>query len=158
MAATNIFISHIHDDDPHIEPMKALLRKHGYEVKDSSIDSGNPNRATSPDYIKSGVLAPAIDWASTMLVLISRETCASEWVDWEIRYAQEHEKRIVGVYVPGATDSDVPEALEDYGKAVVGWRAARIVEAINGAVNEWETPGGIRRSERLIARIPCQTR
>ena len=158
MATTNIFVSHIHEDDPHIEPVKALLREHGYEVKDSSIDSGNPNRATNPDHIKNDVLAPAIDWASTMLVLISRETCESGWVDWEIRYAQEHDKRIVGVYVPGASGSDVPQALEDYGKAVVGWQAGRIIDAIEGAVNEWDTPAGGRRPERAITRIPCQTR
>jgi hypothetical protein len=156
--STNIFISHIHEDDPHIEPMKSLLGEHGYDVRDSSIDSSNPNRANNPDYIKTQILAPAIDWAGTVLVLVSPETCRSEWVNWEIRYAQEQGKRIVGVYAPGATESDIPEALEDYGTAVVGWQAASIVDAINGAVNQWESSDGGRRPARDITRIVCQTR
>ena len=155
--ATNIFISHIHEDDPHIEAAKALLREHGFEVRDSSIDSGNPNRARNPDYIRNRILGPAIDWASTLLVLISPDTCDSTWVDWEIRFAQEHDKRIVGVFVPGATDSDIPEALQDYGVAVVGWQGERIIDAINGQINEWETSDGGRCPERPITRIRCQT-
>ena len=62
------------------------------------------------------------------------------------------------IYVPGATGSDVPQALEDYGKAVVSWQGERIIEAIDGAVNEWDSPDGGRRPERVIKRIPCQTR
>lgn len=154
--ATNIFVSHIHEDDPHIEPMKTLLRERGFAVRDSSIDSGNPNRATNPDYIKSEILAPAIDWASTVVVLISPQTRVSDWVRWEIEYAQRHGKRIVGVFTHGAADCDIPGALDDYGKAVVGWQADRIVGAICGDINDWESSGGGRRDERLIVRIRCQ--
>ena len=73
MPGSNIFVSHIHEDDEHIASMKALLRERGFEVRDSSINTEHPNRATDPDYIKHEILAPRIDWASTLVVLISQE-------------------------------------------------------------------------------------
>lgn len=155
--ATNIFISHIHEDDEHIEKMKSLLRGRGFDVHDSSIDSSNPNNAKSIDYIRRDILAPAIDWSSVMVVLMSPETCNSEHVDWEIRYAHEHDKRIIGVYTHGSSECAVPEAFADYGEAVVGWNGDRIVGAICGDVNEWENPDGSRVSARDIPRIRCQT-
>jgi antiphage defense system Thoeris ThsB-like protein len=155
--ATNIFIPHVHEDDKQIEAMKSLLRERGFDVRDSSIDSSNPNRASSIDYIRSQILAPAIDWASVVVVLVSPQTRNSEHVDWEIRYAQEHDKRIVGVYTHGAAESDIPEALAEYGEAVVGWNGDRIVGAICGDIGEWEAPDGGRMPERLIERIRCQT-
>src|SRR3954453_18003340 len=151
--ATNIFIPHVHEDDAQIEAMKSLLGERGFDVRDSSIDSSNPNRASSIDYIRSQILAPAIDWASVVVVLISPQTRNSEHVDWEIRYAQEHDKRIVGVYTSGSTESEIPEALADYAKAIVGWNGDRIVGAICGDINDWEASDGGRMPERAIARI-----
>ncbi len=126
-------------------------------MRDSSIDSSNPNRATKIDYIRSQILAPAIDWASVVVVLISPQTRNSEHVDWEIRYAQEHDKRIIGVYTHGAAESEIPEALADYAQAVVGWNGDRIVGAICGEISDWEMPDGRRMPERVIQRIRCQT-
>ena len=94
--------------------MKDLLRKKGYTIRDSSINSSTPNNAQSPEYIKSEILAPRITQAGTFLVLISRGTKQSEWVDWEIEYAARLGKRIVGVWEHGASEADVPEPLTKY--------------------------------------------
>src|SRR6266480_4696342 len=102
MSGSNIFISHIHEDDDHIVAMKALLRERGFDIRDSSINETRPNQAKDPDYIKQEILAPRIDWASTLVVLISPETRGSEWVAWEIEYAQREGNRIVGVWTHGA--------------------------------------------------------
>lgn len=67
----NVFISHVHEDDDALQDLKNLLKNNGYEIRDSSIDSSKPNQAENPDYIKSEILAPRIQWASTMVVLIS---------------------------------------------------------------------------------------
>jgi hypothetical protein len=155
MAGNNIFVSHIHEDDEHIESMQSLLRERGFEVRDSSIDSSNPNQAKNPDYIKHNILAPAIDWAGTVVVLISPETRDSDWVDWEIEYAQQHDKRIVGVWTHGAAECDIPDALEKYADAVVGWQTDRIQGAINGEINDWEQSDGSKRLVRDIARHGC---
>jgi hypothetical protein len=152
----NVFISHIHEDDATLRGLKDLLKRNGYNIRDGSIDSSKPNEATNPDYIKSAILAPRISWASTFAVLISARTHESQWVDWEIEYAHKHGKRIIGVWDQGAQDSDRPLALEKYADAVVGWQADRVMDAINGKINNWETASGHVRPPRGIARIRCQ--
>lgn len=151
----NIFISHVHEDDKLLQDFKDLLGRNGYEIRDSSIDSSKPNEATSEDYIKSKVLAPRLRWASTMVVLISADTHKSEWVEWEIEYAQRKGKRIVGLWVQGGQDSDIPKNLDAYADAVVGWQADRVMDAITGKINNWFTPEGQERLPRAIARYRC---
>jgi len=58
----NVFISHVHKDDGGLTDLKNLLKSKGMEVRDSSINSDRPNNAKSPEYIKSEILAPRIDW------------------------------------------------------------------------------------------------
>src|ERR1700675_3324296 len=100
----NVFISHIHEDDALIPELKDLASKSGCEVRDAGITNSNPNEASDPDYIKYQILAPQIQWASTLVVLVSPETHSHEWVDWEIEYAMQEGKRIVGVWDQGAKD------------------------------------------------------
>ncbi len=151
----NVFIGHVHEDDDVLQDLKALLGENGYEIRDSSIDSLEPNDAQNPEYIKSEILAPRIRWASTMIVLISPDTHTSDWVEWEIEYAQKKDKRIVGVWVRGGQDSDVPENLDLYADAVVGWQADRVMDAVTGKINNWVTPGGGERATRSIQRYKC---
>jgi len=139
----NVFISHIHEDDNKLSDLRELLRKHGCEVRDSSITSDKPNDAKDPNYIMNAYLKPGIDWARTLIVLISPGTKESAWVDSEIEYARQKEKRIVGVWDYGAKDCDLPAGLEDYSDAVVvGWRGERLVDAVLGEVEESETASG----------------
>jgi hypothetical protein len=151
----NIFISHIHEDDHKIIAMKDLLAANGFNVRDSSINSSSPNRAHDRDYIKSGILAPRIRWAGAMVVLISPETRSHPWIDWEVEYAQKTDTRIVGVWTHGANECDIPEALELYADAIVGWQAERIKGAICGDISNWETSEGKVRAAREIQRISC---
>src|SRR5689334_1327137 len=118
----NVFISHIHEDDEDLRAMKDLLQKSSFEIRDSSINSSNPNDASSDDYIKTQILAPRIEWAGTVVILISPGTHESHWVNWEIEYAQKKNKRIVGVWAHGSKDCDIPAALEEFADAVVGWQ------------------------------------
>ena len=153
----NVFISHVHEDDAGLADLKELIGKGGLTVRDSSINSSNPNDAKDPDHIKSQILAPQIQWASTLLVYITPETKDSEWVNWEIEYAEKAGKRIVGVYAHGANECDVPEALEEYADDVRGWQSDGIVDAILGKTNEWRDPSGELRSPRPIKRYGCST-
>lgn len=155
MANKDVFISHIHEDDAGLSDLKELLSKHGMEVRDASIDSTKPNEAKSEDYIKSGILAPRIDWASTLIVYITPETCDSDWVNWEIEYAAKSEKRIVGVWAHGCNECEVPDALAEHADAVVGWHGSSIVDAVNGTCDVWEGPDGIPREAVPLKRHPC---
>ena len=94
----NVCISHLNEDDEGLDKLKRLVRKRGLSLRDASISSENPNNATNPDYIKSDILAPRIQWASVLVVYVTPKTKSSEYVNWEIEYAQKNDKRIVGVW------------------------------------------------------------
>lgn len=151
----NVFISHIHEDDDGLAKLKELAAKGGLTIRDASINSTNPNDANHHGYIKSQILAPQIQWASTMVVYITPGTKDSEWVNWEIEYAEKLGKRIVGIYAHGANECDVPEALEKYADDVRGWNSDGIVDAILGKTNEWHSPTGELRDPRPIRRFGC---
>lgn len=161
MAETkNIFISHVHEDDALLPKLKDLISRAGMEVRDGSINSDKPNNANNPDYIKERYLKPRIDWASTLVVLITHDTAQSEWVNWEIQYAIEQGKHVVGVFAQGATEADIPDALRTHGDAaVVGWQSERVVDAINGRISGFDDPAtGRARSapDYTVSRFSCR--
>jgi len=129
----NIFVSHKGEDEKQIEKLKKLLNKHGnYEIRDSSIVESEPNNAKNPEYIKN-LIRPKIEWAGKVIVLIGKETCSSEWVNWEIEIASKYsDKSIIGIFLQGATDADIPKPLNEFGDACVTWDPDKIIEAIEG--------------------------
>lgn len=154
----NIFISHVHEDDDLLPKLKDLIGRAGMEVRDGSINSEKPNEATNEEYIKQQYLQPRIDWASTLVVLITQDTAQSWWVNWEIQYAVEQGKSVVGVFAQGATDADIPEELQKCGDAaIVGWQGDRVVDAINGKIRDWDDPqtGAPRSREWMVKRYSC---
>jgi hypothetical protein len=151
----HIFISHIHEDDHRLNPLKDLLNNAGMEVRDGSINSDKPNNASNPAYIKSEILSPRINWASVLVVLITPETRGSDWVTWEIECAERLGKRIVGVWDHGEAQCDMPEALDRYADAIVGWQSERVKDAIEGLINNRETPDGNPAAARTLTRYSC---
>lgn len=154
----NIFISHVHEDDDLLPQLKDLIARAGMEVRDGSISSDKPNDAQNREYIKREILSPRIQWASTLVVLITHDTAQSWWVNWEIKNAVEQGKNVVGVFAQGATDADIPEELRQCGDAaIVGWQGERVVKAINGEISEWDNPqsGDARSPEWIIKRYSC---
>ncbi len=151
----NVFISHIHEDDHRLAPLKELLSKAGMEVRDGSIHSEKPNNAKSPEYIKSEILSPRIGWASALVVLITPDTKDSKWVTWEIECAERMGKRIVGVWDHGDAQCDIPPALDQYADAIVGWQGERVKDAIEGRINNREQPDGAVLSPRAVPRYSC---
>ena len=151
----NIFVSHIHEDDKGLGKLKDLLGANGMTVRDYSVNSDNPNKAKSEEYIKSQILAPRIQQCSAVVVYISPETKDSVYVDWEVKYAHNKDKRIVGVWAHGESGCEPPKALQRYADAIVGWTGNRIIEAINGKFDGWENPDGSSRSPQSISRYTC---
>lgn len=150
----NLFVSHYGGDEDKIKDVKALLVKQGYQVRDGSIKESEPNNAKNEDYIKQGILSPQIKWAGCVIVLIGPKTASRKWVDWEINYAMKQGKRIIGVYLQGAKNSDVPMALLNYGDALVGWNSDRISAAIAGE-NIWLNADNTERAENASSHSTC---
>ena len=128
----NVFISHKREDDAGLEDLKQLVERHGMTWRDYSITADNPNNEHSEEYIKREILTPRIRQASCLIVYISEKTKTSDWVDWEIEYAKKQGKRIIGVWARGAKDCELPQALDRYSDALVGWNGESIVDAITG--------------------------
>jgi MTH538 TIR-like domain (DUF1863) len=152
--SANVFISHIHEDDEYLARMKKLLAKRGFALRDSSINETRPNRARDENYIKKEILAPRIRWAGSVVVLISPDTKDSKYVAWEIEYANQQGKRIVGVYTPGSADCDVPDGLEDYADSIVAWDGDALLTAVRGD-EVWQDSNGSSRASKDIARHGC---
>lgn len=148
----NIFVSHQHNDADKIEAFKGLIGRHGIRMRDSSIyESKLKNNATNEQYIKQELIKPQMTWAGTVVVLIGKDTAKSDYVNWEIKTAGEMGKRIVGVFLQGAKEEDVPAELNEYGHALVGWNGDKIVRAIDGEDMDWEKPDGTPRDSNPLA-------
>lgn len=146
----HVFISHHHADDDHVNKLTDLLGRQGYEIRNSSIrakpaNQARLNRGEIKDATLKRLLRMKMSWASTVIVLIGKETHQRPWVDWEIRKANELGKRIVGVYTRGGTEADIPPALEDYGNSIVKWNSASMIDAIEGKDSPFEKPDGTAR-------------
>jgi len=129
------------------------------QVRDGSISSDKPNDAQDKEYIQREILAPRIQWASTLVVLITHDTAQSWWVNWEIECAVKQGKNVIGVFAQGATDADVPEELQKCGDAaIVGWQGERVIDAINGKITDWDNPetGTPRPRQWVLKRYSCR--
>ena len=153
---SNGFISHIHEDDDGVQDLVELLANNGLQVRNGSITSDKPNNATNEEYIKREILAPRIRWAGVLIVYITADTKESWWVDWEIEYAHGIGKRIVGVWARGANNVEIPDALDKYRDALIGWDSGRIIDAIQGRINDSTDPDGDPMPERAIKRYACR--
>lgn len=145
----HVFISHHHADDQAVSNMTGMLARSGYEIRNSSIRAKPANQRRLDQGLVSDktikrLLRMKMSWASTVIVLIGKNTANRPWVDWEIDQAKRQGKRIVGVYERGGTENDKPAALEDYASAIVNWNAESIISAVEGE-NSFQTPEGKNR-------------
>ncbi|MDR0605061.1 MAG: TIR domain-containing protein [Bacteroidales bacterium] len=150
----NIFISHYGGDEKYINSFKGMIGD-AYDVRDSSIVETDPNKAKDEQYIKYQILAPKIDWAGKVVVLIGPNTHERDYVNWEIEYALKQSKQIIGVFLPGASRSDIPEGLDKFGDYLVTWDHDKIISAINGEKISWENADGTQRPSITTQRGVC---
>jgi MTH538 TIR-like domain (DUF1863) len=138
----NVFISHHGKDDADVQKLRELMSKHGYTLRNSSIDSTKTNNAENDHYIKYSLLRPGINWAGTVIVLIGDKTHTRDWVNWEIEQAQKLGTRVVGVYINELKQEEptLPDAFTNCANALVGWTGNKIIDAIEGKINNFENP------------------
>lgn len=163
MAQTkNVFISHHHKDDKHVDSLTELLGKNGCNIRNSSIRAKPANQERlDKELVKEAtikrLLRMKMSWAGTVIVLLGKETYERKWVNWEIEEALNQGKKIVGVYEYGLKEKvKLPEALEDSASSIVGWNPASIIDAINGAVPPtFQNPDGTPSERKDGARVNC---
>lgn len=146
----HVFISHHHADDAHVTKLTGMMKKNGYDIRNSSIRAKPANqrrldKGLVSDRTIKRLLQMKMSWASTVIVLIGKQTHTRPWVDWEIRKANELGKRIVGIYTRGGTEADLPSAFDEYGDALVNWNSSSLMNAVQGIDSPFETSGGQER-------------
>jgi antiphage defense system Thoeris ThsB-like protein len=143
----HVFISHHHKDDESVTSVTRLLASRHYELRNSSIRAKLANQRRLDqgivrDEVIRRLLRRKISWASTVVVLIGKDTHSRSWVNWEIDEANRQGKRIVGVFVRGGTDAHIPPSLEKYASAIVAWNTESIMNAIEAGENIFQEPDG----------------
>jgi len=141
MKSKNLFFSYYYRNSTEYDRLNEMLEDRGYfDYSNSSLDE--ESNAENEDYIKTKIRSK-INWAGTIVVLIGLGTYTRKYVNYEIEYARKKEKRIVGVYLWGESQSKLPAELrkahnEDYDDlALVRWNSDSIVDAIRGT-NSWD--------------------
>lgn len=144
----HVFISHHHADDASVDSMTRLLGRKGFEIRNSSIRTNKPKnkerveKGLVSDETIRRLLRIKMAWASTVVVIIGKQTHSREWVNWEIEQAVKKGKKIVGVHERGGTDYEVPPALADHATTIVNWSSDSIIGAIEGGDNTFKAPDG----------------
>lgn len=149
----NVFVSHYHEYEDSIKNLKRLLGAK-YDLRNYSVTSEKFNNAKSDDYIKS-LLRPLIKQAGTFICLIGPNTHDSDWVDWEVREAARLNKPIIGIFLRGASNADLPDAVYELADTIVGWNEDRIVDAIKNGQTYFEKADGSPRNEIDGNRTTC---
>lgn len=152
----NVFVSHIHEDDGEVAKLKGLLGKQDFNIRNYSVTKDNPNNAHNEDYIKNQILKPRLDASSVVAVIITPDTKKSDWVDWEVEYAVQNEKYIVGIWAHGHSECEAPQSLEDYADTFVSWDSDKIIDALEGEKYE-EDCTGKPRPKRKLKPPKCQS-
>lgn len=147
----HVFISHHHRDDEHVTSLTKLLSSKGWDIRNSSIRMKPSNeRRREMGLISDAVIKRAlrmrISWAQSVVVLIGKETHTRTWVNWEIEEAHRQGKRIIGVFIRGGTDADIPPALRKYAtQEIAAWNSDSITSAIDGDNQPFQNPDGTER-------------
>lgn len=157
--AYNIIISHLGEDDKHVQSLKKRLIDNGYDVRNSSIDSTKHDRGKiPPKSVIADRLDKGVNWAKTFICLIGPDTHNSPWVNYEIRQAYLQGKDIVGIYTYGSSNAvQLPEAYKKYGGPPIGWNSLdKLGDILDGKVVPPENPNGSPSGPiHNIVRVKC---
>lgn len=127
--ARRVFLSFDAEDKTYVELFRGQVKNPNLEIDfyDSSLKK--PINSTDADYIKSQIRS-RIDSASVTLCLIGYNTHKSDWVEWELFYANMQKKGLVGVRIHSSSLDSIPPKLSSYNGIIVNWA----LNAINNAI------------------------
>jgi hypothetical protein len=125
---TRVFVLPIKRHDAEFAKLKDLIIKAGCEVV--------CNEAKPAEYER------CLLGADVLVILICPETESDLAVDKLIALASREGKRVVGVWIPGAEEMELPGAINSHGDAVITFDIDAIRESICGGNPRWMTPEG----------------
>lgn len=100
---THVFISYRHNDTSYASKIADSLEKYGVQTwQDSKIKAGE-------DWVNA--IKHYLEQAKCLIIVLSPKTGESEWVNWELEYAQLHKKPIIPVLVQGKKTESLMEGI-----------------------------------------------
>lgn len=106
-----VFISYEHDGDKDfINGIRGMLANDNIDVDFYDESVKQPIDSVNANYIKSK-LRDMINRASTLLVIVGKDTHSSEWVKWEIRTADNLNKDIIFMRRKGDYNSSMSSSV-----------------------------------------------
>jgi len=130
MAAKHAFLSFVEEDLTLVRLFRGQAKNKKNDLSFDDYSVKIPYNSTDADYIKSQI-RPRIRAASLLICLIGQTTHRSSWVDWEIRFAADVNKRLLGVRLHSGTKGErTPSALTDHSAKILNWDIDAIVNWI----------------------------
>ena len=155
----NIFISHYGKDDEHVQSLKNRLKNQGFNVKNFSIDSTKHKDGRIPSkQVIERYLKIRIKMSNTLICLIGPKTHTRDWVNDEIKWANEQGKKIIGIYTHGSKETALlPDAFKEIEANAIGWNSIdKLGKIISGENFPYENPDGSTATPIYpISRIKC---
>jgi hypothetical protein len=127
-----VFISYQHDDMQQAKGFNLLRWNPNVDFDFVGRHLLSPVQSKDPNYIRAKI-NEQLNGSSVVAVLIGQNTASSEWVDYEIRRAQEEGKGIIGIRLKGAEATAIPPALTQVGAKVINWNPDTFSDEIEGA-------------------------
>nr|BDT35129.1 TIR domain-containing protein [Myxococcus sp. MH1] len=136
----NHIVTQAQPNDAVPQELRELLRGNGYVLQAMQGEDSVPVSTGTTPHINGVLLVRRATGADVLLVLISPGASTKAQVNQEIERAKKQGLRIVGVYVNGGQESDIPTGFQMYGDALVGCLADHVIDAICGRINIWLKP------------------
>ena len=150
-----IFISYQHKDRMRAKGFNLLRWNKNVDVEFAGRHLLDPVNSENENYISSKI-TEQLKGTSVTVVLIGKETCNSEWVQWEILKSLEKDKPNGILAIRLDDDAQLPEgcpvgeALKDAGAEIIDWDPHQFGDAIERAARAAGRVQAIAISARRI--------
>ncbi|WP_126992226.1 TIR domain-containing protein [Thermosipho globiformans] len=124
----DLFISHAWDYKEDYYNLREKLNNYPYfEWRDYSVPFHDPIESINAQTIKSKI-REKIRQSSVFIVFAAMYSKYSDWIEWEVKVAEQYEKPILAIK-PWSQEK-VPVFIQEKANKIVGWNIDNIVSAI----------------------------
>jgi len=115
-----VFMSFIEEDKQRVWGLRLLAANPNFDLEFYDESLRTPIDSLDAAYIKAKIRAK-IDRSSVTVCLISEQTYASRWVDWELDETDRQRKPIIAMALKGVTQATLPALIKQKGLTFYGW-------------------------------------
>ncbi len=126
MTTKNIFLSFDNEDLDLVNLFRGQAKSKNSELEFKDYSIKEPYDSENADYIKSQI-RPYIKSCSNLIILFGKNTHKSDWVDWEMIYAENNDKHIFGVILDADNFQYVSGHFKSKGYSLVKWNHDNIM-------------------------------